>query len=123
MSGQPNDHPGSPLLHWLRLNVGIAMALLSMVSVSVGALVGGTLRLDRYDFRLTTLEGSQSAESGRVATLQVRIDAGDERRITEANEFGLVNQRLGVLESQMKFLGDWAHDNSFLTPRPPGRRQ
>lgn len=110
MNENSAGHLGAGVARWLRQNLPVAIFLTSLVSAAAGALINGTFRVANYDFRLAALEAAAAPKADRIAQIEVRLNAADERRIADTAAYGLINQRIGVLELQVRFLGEFAHD-------------
>ncbi len=120
-----NDNSGAPFktnaAGWLRQNLAIAIALTSLVSATGGAVINGTSRLASYDGRLAALEAGTSPRIDRMAQVEIKLNAIDERRIADVAAYGTISQRLGVLKSQVRFLGEFAHDS--MTAQMQGKKR
>lgn len=97
--------PRPGLARWLRTNLSVTMAIWGIACASGGGLITGTWRIAHFDFRLDAVEV-------KTAAIEINLSGDGDRRAIIASDFGLDRTRLGILESQMKFVGDLAHDTS-----------
>jgi len=107
----------SGVMGWLRINLGITVAVFSIVSGIAGALISGTLRVAATDYQLTDLgrvNGEQQKQLDQYHLDMVDVDrrlnaanahTDDLRRIRDA-EMAALQQRVAVLEAQLRFLAD-----------------
>jgi hypothetical protein len=112
---------GAAVARWLRQNLAVTAFVISLVSAVVGALINGTFRIANYDYRLAALEAAVAPKADRMAQIEIRLNAADERRIADTTAYGVINQRIGVLESQVRFLGEFAHDS--MTAQMQGKKK
>jgi hypothetical protein len=108
------DVPRSTLVGWLKLNLGLTMALISIVSACGGALVTGTWRVASWDNRIAKIEEAARLHTERLDKVDVALHAADDRRVELAVDLGRIDSRLGILEQQTKFLGSFVQDNFAL---------
>lgn len=102
---------------WLRLNLGVTLAVLSIVSGAVGALITGTMRVDANTYQMSDLVRVNNEQQQRLDQFHqdmVDVDrrlndsaskVNDLRRARDA-EMASLAQRVAVLEAQLRFLAD-----------------
>jgi hypothetical protein len=107
----------SNIMGWLRLNLGITMLIFSIVSGIAGAIISGTLRIAAADYQLADLVRVNTEQQKQIE--QFHADMVDvDRRLNTANtytndirrlhdgEIAALQQRVAVLEAQLRFLAD-----------------
>jgi hypothetical protein len=122
-SAPPATNSTNSVMGWLRLNLGITVMMFSIVSGVAGALISGTLRVAATDYQLADMvrvNNEQQKQIDQFHTDMIDVD----RRINTANtytndlrrsrdtEVAALQQRVAVLEAQLRFLAD-------RTPNPP----
>lgn len=105
------------ILGWLRINLSVTLALISIASGIAGALISGTLRVAATDYRLSdvtriTNEHQKQIDQFHSDMIDVdrRLNSGvtytnDVRRTEDSHISGL-QERIAVLEAQLRFLAD-----------------
>lgn len=104
------EPPRATLIKWLRLNLALTTAIVGAVGAGAGALVSGTWRVAQYEAHQAQIDANQADMDKRIGGLENDRHERDERRIRLANDMGLVNQRIGVLEEQAKNIRDFWRD-------------
>lgn len=102
---------------WLRLNLGLTVMIFSITSGIAGALISGTMRVAAADYQLTDLirvNNEQQRMMDQFHADMVDVDrrlnaagtyTNDLRRSRDA-EMAALQQRVAVLEAQLRFLAD-----------------
>jgi hypothetical protein len=111
------------MMEWLRLNLGITVMIFSIASGIAGALISGTMRVAATDYQLSDairVNNEQEKAIGQfhsdMIDVDKRLNSGvaytNELRRTRDAEMAALQQRVAVLEAQLRFLAD-------RTPNPP----
>jgi hypothetical protein len=116
----PSEPPRTEVIRWLRINLGVTMTIIGIVSGIGGGLITGTWRVAAWDNRIATVELSHVEMAKQIGKIQVVIDSDIDRRVTVVTDLGSITQRLSVLEDRLRFIGDYVHDN-MMPPRPARR--
>jgi hypothetical protein len=114
---------GNSIMGWLRLNLGITVMIFSITSGIAGALISGTMRVAATDYQLSDAirvnnEQEKAIEQFHSDMIDVdkRLNSSatytNELRRTRDAEMAALQQRVAVLEAQLRFLAD-------RTPNPP----
>jgi uncharacterized protein YecT (DUF1311 family) len=105
------------VMGWLRLNLGITVMIFSIASGIAGALISGTRRVAAADYQfadLVRVNTEQQKQIEQFHTDMVDVDrrlntassyTNDLRRSRDA-EMAALQQRVAVLEAQLRFLAD-----------------
>jgi len=108
--------PRATLISWLKLNLALTMFAISMVSALCGGLVTATWNVATARFHIDTMTEENKRLADRVKVLEtsmVDVDhrfnentahIADLRQVRDAELSGIY-QRIGVLETQVKFFG------------------
>jgi hypothetical protein len=108
---------GNSVMGWLRIYLGITVMIFSIASGVAGALISGTLRVAAADYKLGDLvrvNTEQQKQIEQFHTDLVDVDrrlnaasahANESRRSRDA-EVAALQQRVAVLEAQLRFLAD-----------------
>ena len=100
-------HPSSKVVTWLRLNLALTMALVSLISVSLGFLIATTVRVTKVQL---TIEDSAL----KVVVLQGNIVDVDHRLNAITAEIADLNTRAEVLKATLAFI----YDRTARDPMP-----
>jgi hypothetical protein len=104
---EPSPPIGS--VSWLRKNITLLMALVSLLSMITGGIVAGTARLDRYDSRMDTDERARVvlAEHFDEFNKTQKEDRKELelRRQKLAADLAALDERVAILEQSIKQLG------------------
>lgn len=92
-------HQSSKVVTWLRLNLALTMALVSLISVSLGFLIATTVRVTKVQL---TIEDSAL----KVVILQGNIVDVDHRLNAITAEIADLNTRAEVLKATLAFMYD-----------------
>ena len=92
-------HQSSKVVTWLRLNLALTMALVSLISVSLGFLIATTVRVTKVQL---TVEDSAL----KVVILQGNIVDVDHRLNAITAEIAELNTRAEVLKATLAFMYD-----------------
>lgn len=101
--------------------IGVAMTLVGLAwkaEWTVADYAGRVFNLEESDKGFAKrVDGIDADRHEKIAQAEADRHERDERRIRLANDLGVVNSRLGLLEMQTKWLNDWVKDNGLLRPR------
>lgn len=116
---------------WMRANLAMTMAFVALLGGGTGGWMAGTVRVAYFDDRLddggrrlVALEDQAKIavhypdrlddNARRIKILESRVDTldndrheRDERRIKLANDLADINSKIGTLQGQAKFIGDY----------------
>jgi hypothetical protein len=118
----PSEPPRTEVIRWLRINLGVTMTIIGIVSGIGGGLVTGTWRVAAWDNRVTSLEVAHLDMARQIAKIQVVIDSDIDRRVTAVSDLASMSQRLSVLEDRLRFIGEYVHDAMMPHPAQATRR-
>lgn len=106
--------PRATLVGWLKLNLALTMAIVSICSACAGALVTATWRVAMTERTLDDLVAAVKRDDDQIASLHHDMVDVD-RRFNESGEHfndvrrqmdgdhGALQARVGVLEAQLRF--------------------
>lgn len=121
MDAQPDSPQSTPsensIMGWLRLNLGITVMIFSITSGIAGALISGTMRVVATDYQLSDAirvnneqEKAINQFHSDMIDVDKRLNSGvayiSELRRTRDAEMAALQQRVAVLEAQLRFLAD-----------------
>jgi hypothetical protein len=116
MSGPPIEPPRS-VVKWLRANVGLGMAAISLVSAICGGMVSATWHVANAGYQLDDVEKTIAGQRRELDVLHADMVDVD-RRLNEGTahvadlrrerdgEVAALRSRVDVLEAQLRFFAD-----------------
>lgn len=116
MTDPPDQPPRTVLIKWMRLNLALSTFFAGMIVSGGSALIGvGAWFSDQRSATAAQQKTNESIDA-RLTSLESDRHERDQRRVNLATDLGVVNGRLGVVESKLNTLGE------LLSPQRTTRR-